>query len=125
MIFTKIPATRSVWLSGPLSAIGALSIAGVVFWIFNTMFEKTQSSSEARVGTLVGQIASIVTPIPKDGVGEIAYVRAGTRYTAPARSEQGEPISAGQAVRITRVIGQQFWVELATRNQTAASKEST
>ena len=105
--------------------IGALSIAGVVFWIFNTLFAKTQSSSEARVGTLVGQIASIVTPIPKDGVGEIAYVRAGTRYTAPARSEQGEPISAGQAVRITRVIGQQFWVELATRNQTAASKEST
>jgi membrane protein implicated in regulation of membrane protease activity len=125
MIFTRIPATSSVWISAPLSALGGLCIAGLVFWVFKTMFEKTQSSSEARVGTLVGQIASIVTPIPKDGVGEIAYVRAGTRYTAPARSEQGEAISAGQAVRITRVIGQQFWVDLAARNQTAAAKEST
>jgi membrane protein implicated in regulation of membrane protease activity len=122
MIFTKIPATSSVWLSGPLAALGALAISAGVFWVFNTMFEKTQSSSEAHVATLVGQIASIATPIPKDGVGEIAYVRAGTRYTAPARSEQGEPISAGQPVRITRVIGHQFWVELASR--TEPSKES-
>jgi membrane-bound ClpP family serine protease len=123
MIFTKIPVTSSVWLSGPLSVICALGIAAGVFWMFNKVFEKTQSSSEAQVATLVGQIASIITPIPKDGVGEIAYVRAGSRYTSPARSEGGEPIGAGQAVRITRVIGHQFWVDLAGRTE-AAPKES-
>ena len=123
MIFSKIPATSSVWASGPLSAIGGLVIAAAVFWLFNTVFEKTQSSSEAQVATLVGQIASIATPIPKDGVGEIAYVRAGSRYTAPARSEQGEPISAGQAVRITRVIGTQFWVDLASRSEANPSNQ--
>jgi membrane protein implicated in regulation of membrane protease activity len=122
MIFSKIPATNVVWISAPLSAIGGLIIALLVFWVFNTMFEKTQSSSEARVATLVGQIASIVTPIPKDGVGEIAYVRAGSRYTSPARSEGGEPILAGQAVRITRVIGSQFWVEHATESKTVGQK---
>jgi membrane-bound ClpP family serine protease len=124
MIFTKVPATNSVWISGPLSALGGLAMAGIVFWVFNAMFEKTQSSSEARVATLVGQIASIITPIPENGVGEIAYVRAGTRYTAPARSEQGEPIRAGQAVRVTRVIGSQFWVELAGRDQSTAANQS-
>lgn len=124
MIFTKIPATSSLWLSGPLSALGALGIAAGVFWAFNTMFAKTQSSSEAQVATLVGQIASIATPIPKDGVGEIAYVRAGSRYTAPARSEEGEPISAGQPVRITRVIGNQYWVELAGRTESKNESKS-
>jgi membrane-bound ClpP family serine protease len=125
MIFTRIPMTSSVWVSGPLSALGALAIAGGVFWVFNTMFRKTQSSSEAQVATLVGQIASIATPIPENGVGEIAYVRAGSRYTAPARSEEGVPIPAGHAVRITRIIGTQFWVELASRKETTPINSQT
>ena len=29
----------------------------------------------------------MITPIPAAGVGEIAYVQGGTRYTAPAREE--------------------------------------
>jgi hypothetical protein len=38
-------------------------------------------------------------------------VQASTRYTAPARSEKGRPIAIGQPVRITRVVGTQFFVE--------------
>jgi membrane protein implicated in regulation of membrane protease activity len=86
-------------------------VAGLVFLLFNYMFKKTQSSSESRIATLPGQTASIVTPIPQDGVGEIAYVQGGTRYTAPARTETGTPISAGKMVRISRVVGTQFYVE--------------
>jgi hypothetical protein len=55
--------------------------------------------------------ASIVTPIPENGVGEIAYVQSGSRYTAPARTENGSPVAAGKLVRITRIIGSQFYVE--------------
>ena len=33
------------------------------------------------------------------------------RYTAPARSEKGAAVSAGQAVKITRIVGTQFYVE--------------
>jgi len=111
MIFTKIEVTSSVWASAPLSIMGGAGIALVVLWLFNTMFQKTQSSSESRVATLVGQAASVITPIPENGVGEIAYVQASTRYTAPARAEKCVPIIAGQAVKITRIIGTQFYVE--------------
>jgi hypothetical protein len=38
-------------------------------------------------------------------------VQTGTRYTAPARSEKGFPITAGKTVKITRIIGTQFFVE--------------
>ena len=83
----------------------------LVFWLFNAMFRKTQSSSESRVADLIGQTAAIVTPIPENGVGEIAYVQGGTRYTAPARAEKGGAIAAGKTVKITRIVGTQFYVE--------------
>ena len=111
MIFTSIEATKSVWISAPLSVVGGLAIAAGVFWLFETMFSKLQSSSESRIATLTGHAATIVTPIPANGVGEIAYVQSGTRYTAPARSEKGETIAAGQSVKIVRVVGTEFFVQ--------------
>jgi membrane protein implicated in regulation of membrane protease activity len=111
LILTKIDATKSVWISAPISAVAGLIMATLAFLLFNWMFEKTQSSSEVRVASLVGQTASIITPIPANGVGEIAYVQGGTRYTAPARTETGSSVSAGKPVRITRIVGSQYFVE--------------
>jgi len=112
LIFSRIEATASPWLSAPMALVGGGIVAGGVFWMFNSMFKKTQSSSESRVAMLVGQTASIVTPIPENGVGEIAYVQGGSRYTAPARTESGKPIAAGKGVKITRIMGTQFYVEV-------------
>jgi len=111
LIFSRIEATSSPWMSAPLALAGGVLIALGVLWLVNAMFQKTESSSESRVATLVGQAASIVTPIPENGVGEIAYVQGGTRYTAPARTEKGNALGAGKLVKITRVVGTQFYVE--------------
>jgi membrane protein implicated in regulation of membrane protease activity len=111
MILSRITATHSVWISAPISAAAGFLIALAVLWFFNAMFSKTQSSSESRVGTLIGQTAAIVTPIPENGVGEISYVQSGSRYTAAARAEKGVMISAGKTVKITRIVGAQFFVE--------------
>jgi membrane protein implicated in regulation of membrane protease activity len=110
MIFSHIGATRSVWISMPLSLVGGLIIAAGVFWIFAAIFSHTQSSSESRVGSLVGHTATVICPIPAAGVGEIAYVQAGTRYTAPAREQNGAAVSNGQTVKITRIAESQFFV---------------
>lgn len=112
LILSNIEATRSVWISAPISSLAGAILAGLAFLMFNWIFKQTQSSSESRVSTLVGQAASIITPIPADGVGEIAYVQGGSRYTAPARTENGSPISAGKPVRITRIVGTQYYVEI-------------
>lgn len=111
LILSKIESTKSVWISAPLSAAAGMLIAGLAFLLFNTMFKATQSSSESRVASLLGQTASIVTPIPENGVGEIAYVQGGSRYTAPARTTNGSAVSAGKPVRICRIIGTQYYVE--------------
>lgn len=112
LVLSRIEATSSVWASAPLSALAGSAMAGLAFYVFNAMFKRTQSSSESRVASLVGQSASIITPIPENGVGEIAYVQGGSRYTAPARTENGKPVPSGKPVKISRISGTQFYVEL-------------
>lgn len=110
LIFTRIPATSNVWVSLPLSILGGLVVAGAVLWLFGVIFHNTQSSSESVVGALVGRTATVITPIPPAGVGEIAYVHCGTRYTAPAREQSGAAVGNGQTVKITRIAESQFYV---------------
>jgi membrane-bound ClpP family serine protease len=111
LILSRIEATKSVWVSAPVSALAGLLIATGAFFLFNKLFQATQSSSESHVGSLLGQTASVITPIPENGVGEIAYVQGGSRYTAPARTEKGAAVAAGKPVRISRVVGTQYYVE--------------
>ena len=111
LILTHIESTRSVWISAPVSAVAGALMALLAFLIFNWMFHKTQGSSESKVASLVGQAASVISPIPSGGVGEIAYVQGGTRYTAPARDEKGGGVPVGRSVRITRIEGSQYFVE--------------
>src|SRR5437016_7317094 len=49
----------SPWVSAPISAVAGLAMASLAFLLFNAMFKQTQSSSEVRVASLVGQTASI------------------------------------------------------------------
>jgi membrane protein implicated in regulation of membrane protease activity len=112
LILERIPATKSIWISAPLSAVAGMLIALVTFLLFNSLFKSFQGSSESRVGSLIGHIASVATPIPQNGVGEISYVQGGSRYTAPARTTDGAAVTAGKCVRITRIVGTQFFVEI-------------
>lgn len=102
----------STWhrFSGVFAAFGALAIAALVGWGFSLVFRWAQGSSEGRIAETQGLAATVITPIPPGGVGEIAYVQAGTRYSAPARTEDGAAFSHGATVKITRVVGTQFYV---------------
>lgn len=112
LVLTHNESTRSVWISAPISAIAGAVMAFLALLLFNWMFSKTQSSSESHVSSLMGQSASIITPIPLNGVGEIAYVQGGSRYTAPARTETGMAVGAGKPVRITSIVGTIYYVEV-------------
>ena len=110
LIFTQFSATSRTVISAPLSIVCAVLIAGGLYKFLSAVFSHTQSSSESHVARLAGAEASVITPIPENGVGEIAYVVGGTRYTAPARVENGTAIANGKSVKITRVVGTQFFV---------------
>jgi membrane protein implicated in regulation of membrane protease activity len=125
IIFSGFKATDNVWASAPLSIVCALCVAFLVLWACNAIFSRSQASSESLVASLPGQVASIISPIPTDGVGEIAYVQGSSRYTAPARAEGGVAIAAGQSVIITRVIGTQFYVEAHDSHRHSSENEPT
>lgn len=96
--------------SGAIAGVGALAIAALVGWGFAIVFRWAQGSSEGRIAEINGVTATVITPIPVGGVGEIAYVQAGSRYSAPARTEDGSAFPNGATVKITRVVGTQFYV---------------
>jgi RNA polymerase sigma factor (sigma-70 family) len=99
--------------SGVLAAVGAIAIAALVAWFFMIIFRWAQGSSEGRIADVQGLTATVITPIAADAVGEIAYVQGGTRYSAPARTEAGLAFGNGSTVKITRVVGTQFYVTSA------------
>ena len=111
MVFSRIDVTSSALLHLPLSVIAGFAGAGIVFAIFSKIFSATQSSSEARVASLVGLSATVVTPIAEKGMGEIAYVVGGTRYNSPAREDTGQPLPTGAEVKIARVVGGTYYVK--------------
>jgi membrane protein implicated in regulation of membrane protease activity len=110
LIFTQFDETRSAIISAPLSLVGGLVVAGVLLVFLRAVFRHTQSSSESHVARLVGAEANVITPIPENGVGEIAYVVGGTRYSAPARAENNAAVANGRTVKIVRIVGNQFYV---------------
>jgi hypothetical protein len=99
-----------VLLSLPMALVSGFVIAGMAFYTFSKLFQATEGSSEPRVSELVGLEAEVITPVPSQGLGEIAYVARGSRFTAPARSEDGKPHAAHSTVLIERVAGSVFCV---------------
>ena len=110
LIFTQFQATDKPIVSAPLAVLCAFIVAGCIYKFLGMVFSHTQSSSESRVGRVIGVEAIVITPIAENGVGVIANVVSGSRYTAAARSEKGIPVASGQSVRITRIVGTQFYV---------------
>ncbi len=94
-----------------VAAPSGFVMAAMTFAFFNKMFKVTQGSSEPTVQELVGKQAEVITPIPADGLGEIAYVRRGSRFTAAARADDNSAIPNRSVVTITRIIGNTYYVK--------------
>ncbi len=112
LIFSQFQMTKPPAISAVLSVICATCVSGLLVSVLQKLFHAADSSSESQVSTLVGHVATVITPIPAGAVGEIAYVQSGSRYTAPAREEHGLAVTTGSQVTITRVVGSQFYVAL-------------
>ncbi|MFH1228022.1 MAG: NfeD family protein [Planctomycetota bacterium] len=102
--FTPYPSLAIAVLAGVV-------IAAVTFFIFLKLFQATQGSSESKISEMVGQEAEVITVIPADGLGEVAYVAKGSRYTAPARSAYKNEIKSHSVVTIEKIVGNTFFVK--------------
>lgn len=94
----------------PVSIVAALGVSFLFFLLLEWIFRKTQGSTNIDATQLVGTRADVITPIPVNGVGEIAYVAKGSRQNSPARSADGTAIASPTEVEIVRVVGGSFIV---------------
>ena len=100
------PIARAVLYEGYILYPYRPSVKNTQRWAFGGLYPPAFVA-----GPRAGTEASVVSPIPANGVGEIAYVVGGTRYTAPARMENGAAIGNGKLVTITQMVGTQFYVK--------------
>ena len=94
-----------------VAAPSGFVLAAITFTIFNKIFSVTQGSSEPAQQEIVGKDAEVITPIPENGLGEIAYTRRGSRFTAAARSESGAAVAKNAIVTVTRIVGHTHYVK--------------
>ncbi len=84
---------------------GGLVVAVIAHFAFGYFLIAPQGSSEVRVKDMLGTVAEVITPIPADNVGEVAFVAQGGRVTYTAKSAGGVPIARGTTVIIEKVAG--------------------
>lgn len=101
----------SISASLPISIVVAFTVDMAVFTMLYRIFRAVQASSEPIEAALVGLAAEVTVSIPAQGVGQIAYICRGGRYTASARSEGQLDISVHGQVRIVRVVGSTLYVK--------------
>ena len=77
---------------------------------FITILAPTRSSHIELEDDAIGRSADVVTTIPAEGKGTIAFQNRSGRVQLGARSSNGEPISTGEAVVIEKVAGRVAYV---------------
>jgi membrane protein implicated in regulation of membrane protease activity len=93
------------FLSAPAAVVCSLGVAVLAFVAIGKLMSSSQGSSHIRMADLTGTEAEVTTPIPADGLGEIAFDAATGRTSCSARSETGTMIPKHSMVSITQVVG--------------------
>lgn len=95
------------------ASVSGLVLAGAAFLLLELLFSRTQAGSEFTVGEAVGRPAEVITAIPRDGIGEIAYSVRGKREVASARTLDGSAVGRGRPVVIDRMSGTTAYVRIS------------
>ena len=80
-----------------VGALGAVLLGSFLRWLQS--HEKPLEATDTDVVGMLGRVSSVIRP---SGVGEMIYVRDGSRRAVPARSEDGNEIIRDEEVVVTR-----------------------
>ena len=84
-------------------AVGVGFLGAWVIAAFIRYLQKHEQPLDPVDYQMVGLLGKVSSPIRRDGVGELIYLRNGARTPLPARSEDGLAIERGVEVIVTRV----------------------
>lgn len=92
---------RSLMVAVP----AALATAYAITYSAWRVVRGSSGSSAIRLADLADAQGEVLTPIPAGGVGEVAVMAAGQRFSSPAREESGQELPRGCAVVVVRTAG--------------------
>jgi hypothetical protein len=115
------------WLSLALAAlVGLVGAAIVCLFLLKVLWPRQAIMRKADYDP-VGSLGRVSSPIRADGVGEVTYMRAGTRRSAGARSLDGQALERGTEVVIARyekgLAYVQRWEDVLGRDRRATAAE--
>lgn len=99
-LFEASSRTSLIW-----AVVGGLIIAVIAHFAFGYFLIAPQGSSEVRLIDVIGSSAEVITPIPGDSVGEVAFIAQGGRITYTAKSATSTAIPRGTTVIIEKIVG--------------------
>lgn len=91
-----------LWLSASAALVGAVAVAGGTFFLVVLPMARQQGSVRLSTQDLVNLEGEVTDDIPPGGFGRVALVPPGTgaRITRSARSQHGDRLPPGTAVRV-------------------------
>lgn len=111
-LWFEMEAVPSIlWATGLGILIGGLAQAFFIYILSPTKSGHVNLADEAT-----GREAEVITTIPENGLGEIAYDGANGRVKLGARSSTGKQIKRGEIIIIERVTGRVAGVRPADMN---------
>jgi membrane protein implicated in regulation of membrane protease activity len=97
----RLSGDRSLLLALPAAFLTAYAVT----WVSWRLVSGSVGTSAIQTSALAGATAEVTTPIPEGGVGEVAALVDGQRYSAPAREEGGGAVARGTVVTVVRMVG--------------------
>lgn len=80
--------------------VGMLIVSGIFYFLM-----RMTETGTRRLGTALGQPATVYMDIPAGGVGQIRVMVSGTVSFVGARAAGGEALKAGTSVVVKRIVG--------------------
>jgi membrane-bound ClpP family serine protease len=85
-----------------VAAVCGLAGGAIVFFFMARVLLPHERELTADETDVVGVVGHVSAPIRAAGTGEIVYEQMGALHSAPARSEDGQPISKQEEVFVVR-----------------------
>ena len=100
-----LPVRLPSIIAVPIAGASGFVFAALAFVAIDAFMRHAQGTSHISAHQLAGVEAEVITPIPAEGLGEIAYSTPTGRASCPARAEEGALIPKNSMVSIVRVVG--------------------
>jgi hypothetical protein len=105
------------WLAFALAVIGGAAGSAIIFWFLFKVLLAHERPLDPFDYQMVGVLGSLTSAIRRSGTGEMTFTQAGIRRSAPARSDDGNPLAKNTDVLVTRyekgIVYVRSWEDLA------------